>query len=68
LIVLASIALSRAFACAMPFTALATMAAFTLRRQEALAMVLFAWVANQAVGFGLMHYPWTSSTVCWARR
>jgi hypothetical protein len=65
LIGIASIVLSRAFACATPFAALATLAAFTLRGREAVALVLFVWVANQVVGFGLLHYPWTVPTLAW---
>ena len=65
LVGIASLALSRAFACAMPFAALASLAAFTLRRRDGVVLVLFAWVANQAVGFGLLHYPHTASTIGW---
>jgi hypothetical protein len=27
--------------------------------------VLFVWLANQAIGFGLLHYPWTASSFGW---
>ncbi len=64
-VVLASLGLSRVFACAMPFAALATLAALILRTRDACALVILAWLANQAVGFGLLHYPWTASTVAW---
>ena len=60
-----SIALSRAFACATPFAALATLAAFTLRPRDAAALVLFVWAANQAVGFGFLHYPHDPTTLAW---
>jgi hypothetical protein len=62
---IASILLSRAFACATPFAALATLSAFTLRDREAFALIAFVWIANQLVGFGLLHYPWTPSTFGW---
>ena len=65
LVCIASIALSRVFACATPFAALATVAAFTLRRRDAVALVLSVWLANQLVGFGLMHYPLLASTFAW---
>ena len=65
LVCVASLVLSRAFACATPFAALATVAAFTLRRRDALTLVLCVWLANQAVGFGLMHYPLRPSTFAW---
>ena len=51
-----SIALSRAFACATPFAALATLAALTMGGRDAVLLVGFVWAANQAVGFGLLHY------------
>jgi len=46
-----------ALACAMPFAALAVMAAIFLPRREALVLIGINWLANQAVGFGLLHYP-----------
>jgi hypothetical protein len=61
----ASILLSLAFACATPFAALATLAAFTLSRRAAIGLVLFTWATNQAVGFGLLQYPTDASTVAW---
>jgi hypothetical protein len=61
----ASILLSRAFAYATPFAALATLAAFTLSSRAAIGLVLFTWAANQAVGFGLLRYPTNASTVAW---
>ena len=65
LISIASILLSRAFACATPFAALATLSAFTLRGREAVALIAFVWLTNQLIGFGLLHYPWTLSTFAW---
>jgi hypothetical protein len=65
LIGVTSIALSRAFACATPFAALATLATFTLRDREAVGLVLFVWLANQVVGFSMLGYPWTASTFAW---
>ena len=65
LVALASLGLSRAFACATPLAALATFAAFTLRRTQGVALVLVVWIANQAIGFGLLHYPCTASTFGW---
>ncbi len=65
LIAAASILLSRAFACVTPFAALATLAAFTLDGRKSLVLVIFVWIANQTVGFGLLHYPCTASTIAW---
>ena len=64
-VAITSLALSRAFACAMPFAALATLAALTLRDRDAIGLVLMVWLGNQLIGFGLMHYPWTGSTLGW---
>ena len=61
----ASLGLSRAFACAMPVAAIAVAAALTLPRRLSVALVLLAWSGNQAIGFALMHYPHTASTVGW---
>lgn len=60
-----TVALSLALACAVPFAALAAVAALTLTRRDALLLVGLAWLANQAVGFGLLHYPWTADTLAW---
>jgi hypothetical protein len=60
-----SIAFSLGLACAVPFAALAAVAALTLGRRDALLLVGLAWLANQAVGFGLLHYPWTADTLGW---
>lgn len=65
LVGIASLLLSRAFACAMPLAGLATLAALTLRWRHAASLVLFVWLANQAVGFALMGYPHTASTIGW---
>jgi len=48
-------------ACATPFAALATMAAIFLPRRDALVLIGVNWLANQAIGFGLLHYPLTWS-------
>lgn len=65
LVTVASLALSRAFACAMPFAAMAAYAACNLPRRHAVALVVATWLGNQAVGFGLLHYPHTASTFGW---
>ena len=64
-LVVGCIALSTVFACAMPFAALATLAAMTCTRRYALLMVLAAWLANQAIGYGLLGYPWTWDSFAW---
>lgn len=64
-VVLASLGLSRAFACATPFAAVAVVAASTLPWRRALAQVVLVWLGNQAIGFGFMHYPHTVATIGW---
>ena len=56
---------SLAFACAAPLAAIAALAALTLRRLEGVVLVVTAWLANQLVGFGILHYPLDASTVGW---
>lgn len=48
-----------ALACATPFPALATLAALFLPRRTAFILVGANWLANQALGFGLLNYPLT---------
>lgn len=56
---------SFAFACATPFAAFAVVAAAMLPLQAALAVMLAAWIVNQAIGFGVLHYPLDTNTVFW---
>jgi hypothetical protein len=44
-------------ACGTPFAALATLAALFLPRRDAFVLITVNWLANQAIGFGLLHYP-----------
>jgi len=65
IVVFISVTLSLGLACAMPFAAVAAVAALTLERRKALLLVGLAWLTNQAVGFGVLHYPWTAETLVW---
>lgn len=53
------------FACVFPFVAVATLAALTLPRGQAIGLVALVWAVNQAVGFGFRSYPHTLDTVGW---
>jgi hypothetical protein len=53
------------FACVTPFAAIATLAALKMGRLEGLAVVIVVWLANQAIGFGLLGYPWTLNCLAW---
>src|SRR6201996_4268853 len=56
---------SFALACATPFAAFAVIAAAMLPLQAALLAVTGAWLVNQAIGFGLLHYPIDTNTMLW---
>jgi len=56
---------SLAFACATPFAAFAVVAAATLPLQSALLVTAAAWLVNQGIGFGFLHYPVDAGTVVW---
>jgi hypothetical protein len=56
---------SVAFACATPFAAFAVVAAAMLPLRPALLVVTGAWLVNQIIGFGVLHYPIDASTIAW---
>ena len=56
---------SLALACATPFAAFAVIAAATLPLRPALLVVTGAWLVNQSIGFGALHYPIHASTIAW---
>jgi hypothetical protein len=56
---------SFALACATPFAAFGVLAAAMMPLRPALLVVTGAWLINQAIGFGALHYPIDASTVLW---
>jgi len=56
---------SLVFACATPFAAFAVIAAAMLPLRTALPAVLGAWLVNQGIGFGALHYPVDANTLAW---
>jgi len=56
---------SYALACAAPFAALAAVAALGLPIGYAVATMIAAWVANQAIGFFVLSYPWDAQAALW---
>ncbi len=56
---------SFAFACATPFASVAVIAAATLPLGPALLVAMAAWLVNQAIGFGALHYPVDTYTILW---
>jgi hypothetical protein len=65
LLVLASVVFSLGFACAVPLAAFAAIAALTLSKGDAFALVGAVWLANQIAGFAIHHYPLEPSTLAW---
>jgi hypothetical protein len=61
----ASIAGSVVFACATPFAALAALAALYMNRRDAFIVTGVTWLANQAVGYGFLHYPQVWDSFAW---
>jgi hypothetical protein len=56
---------SFALACATPFAAFAVVAAAMLPIRPALLVVTGAWLVNQTIGFGALHYPINANTILW---
>jgi hypothetical protein len=56
---------SFALACATPFAAFAVVAAAMMPLRPALLVVTGAWLVNQAIGFGALHYPVDVNTIHW---
>lgn len=65
LLVAASLALTLGFACALPLAAFGAIAALMFEARKAVVAMLAVWLANQIVGFGVMHYPTDASTFGW---
>ena len=65
LLILISAAITVAFTCVTPFAAFAVIAALTVPRRDTVMLAVALWLTNQAVGFGLLHYPWTAPTLAW---
>jgi len=60
-----SAVLTTVYTCITPFAAFAVVAATTLSRRQAVGLTVAVWLANQAVGFGALSYPWTARTLAW---
>ncbi|MBG0811440.1 hypothetical protein IY145_18985 [Methylosinus sp. H3A] len=64
-LILAGAFFSLAFACAAPLAGFAAIAALTCSRRGALASTAAIWLANQLVGFAILHYPTDFETLAW---
>lgn len=65
LLLVLSLGCSFALACGMPFAALAAVAVLNLSPRDAGVAVGLGWLANQAIGFGLLGYPVDALTLAW---
>lgn len=65
-LVAASVAFSLGLACAVPFAAFGAATALTLNRRDALLLTGALWLANQAVGFAFLGYPWDVNALSWS--
>lgn len=53
------------FACAVPFAALAAIAAFDTERRDGLLLIVAVWLANQIYGFTVLGYPHEGQAYAW---
>jgi hypothetical protein len=53
------------FACITPFVAFAVAAGYALSTRAAMLTVMAIWLVNQAIGFGVLDYPWTVDAILW---
>jgi hypothetical protein len=65
LLIAASAALTIVFTCITPFAAFAVIGAISLSRWNAVGLTVVLWLANQAVGYRVLHYPWTARSFAW---
>lgn len=57
--------MSGVFACAVPFAALAALAAFDTDRRDGLLLIGAVWLANQVYGFAVLGYPMEAQAYYW---
>ena len=62
---MSSIGFSLVFACATPFVALVTLAALNMDRRDVFIVTGAVWLANQAVGYGILGYPQNFNSYAW---
>jgi len=65
LLIAAALLSSVTFACVTPFAAFAVLTAATLNPSRALAAMAAIWLANQAMGFLFLGYPFDGSSLAW---
>jgi hypothetical protein len=65
LLTVATLLVTGVFACAVPFAALAALAAFDTERRDGLLLIGAVWLANQVYGFAVLGYPHEAQTYYW---
>ncbi|WP_072373040.1 hypothetical protein [Hyphomicrobium sp. NDB2Meth4] len=65
LLTAATLMMTGVFACAVPFAALAALAAFDTERNDGLLLIGAVWLANQAYGFLVLGYPHEAQAYAW---
>jgi len=65
LLLLSSLVFSLGFACATPLAAFGAIAAVAFSRRDALILCGAVWLVNQVVGYTILKYPWSVSSVSW---
>src|SRR5262245_13507238 len=61
----ATLLMTGVFACAVPFAALAALAAFDTDRRDGLLLIGAVWLANQVYGFTVLGYPHEAQAYQW---
>ncbi len=65
LLTVATLLMTGVFACAVPFAALAALAAFDTDRRDGLLLIGAVWLANQVYGFAVLGYPMEAQAYYW---
>jgi hypothetical protein len=65
LLTVATLLMTGVFACAVPFAALAAIAAFDTKRNDGLLLIGAVWLANQVYGFTVLGYPHEAQAYAW---
>ena len=65
LLIATTAVLTIVYTCVTPFAAFAVIATTTLSRRQAISCTVLVWLANQAMGFGMLNYPPTAKTFAW---
>jgi hypothetical protein len=65
LLLLSSLVFTLGFACAAPLAAFGAIAAVAFSRRDALILCGVVWLVNQVVGYTILRYPWSVTSVSW---